>query len=886
MNLKTKNEFENWMFLYGEKSPSSYDKKLLNLVYSNLEELSSRGLMGKNKRSDLLVDLIKKNKDKVDEISFNRSNEETSVFKYPFNYIHSIEVESFRGFINNDKFEFSKKYNLIFGQNGSGKSSLFEAMEYALLGDIEEASQRRIPLIKYIINATTGKSIKPKVYALDEIGSKVLIESNQKEYQWIFIEKNRINSLSRVPANTDTKQTEIISNLFGLEDFNEFVRNFTPNFSIPREVENAKKLEILKQDFASNEQTIKNEEESLSRNIIDKQKLYEEYKGSAYCDETINDDDELLNRLNGDQTQQGRILQLTEIISGKKSSLDFNSEIIDEIKEHKNKCLVFIQNFNEKKEAYIKQLDKINLRDLYEAAIKVENEIKDKCPLCDTPIKGFIRHTKINPYKNAKSQLALLTDIDILKHDKKDYFDKLIKELDLLDRKIIKVNSAQIGLNISVNLQSLDRSSEEGVNEIEKMLKDESGWDVKLLDSISSKIKEMMDVVNAQASDMAKYQDEFDFLSRILNSINKYNILIDNIKNRINLAREANINFNDANKDLIVKVAEDEKINIIYDEYEKSYEKLMNDIRQFRDNLPVTLIAGLNGKVAEYFNIINDHENDRKFEQIDKIELPAKSGDSIVIYFKDNPEKKENALHILSEGHLKCLGLAIIIAKAVFENVPLLIFDDVVNAIDDDHRDGVRDLLFKHADINQRQIILTSHGETFIEQIVNEIKKNNGQEDFAEINFILSDEKGIKSIKNTTRHFLENAEDAINSGRNIDCMRACRFALPSIMSKLWAKIRNKNQDHLITIQQRYKTSPDLRSIVDGLNKKCKEIQKNTAIDFKNIPDLLMILFEQNNWNTLNVCSHYQDANEEKVEMKTVRIVFDSIKQLSEVVDSF
>jgi DNA sulfur modification protein DndD len=41
------------------------------------------------------------------------------------------------------------------------------------------------------------------------------------------VEKNRIDNFSRIAAQVPAKQTELISTLFGLESFTEFVRNFT-----------------------------------------------------------------------------------------------------------------------------------------------------------------------------------------------------------------------------------------------------------------------------------------------------------------------------------------------------------------------------------------------------------------------------------------------------------------------------------------------------------------------------------------------------------------------------------------------------------------------------------------------------------------------------------
>ena len=52
-------------------------------------------------------------------------------------------------------------------------------------------------------------------------------------------------------------------------------------------------------------------------------------------------------------------------------------------------------------------------------------------------------------------------------------------------------------------------------------------------------------------------------------------------------------------------------------------------------------------------------------------------------------------------------------SKNIKENCPILIFDDPVNAIDDEHRAAIRETLFKDSFFEQTQIILAIHGEEF-----------------------------------------------------------------------------------------------------------------------------------------------------------------------------
>ena len=92
--------------------------------------------------------------------------------------------------------------------------------------------------------------------------------------------------------------------------------------------------------------------------------------------------------------------------------------------------------------------------------------------------------------------------------------------------------------------------------------------------------------------------------------------------------------------------------------------------------------------------------------------LPDATSDKMYITFADGSTSE--ALQVLSEGHIKILGLSILLAKAVHDNLNFIIFDDIVNAIDDDHRNGVADLLMNHVDFANTQIILSTHGDQFI----------------------------------------------------------------------------------------------------------------------------------------------------------------------------
>ena len=68
--------------------------------------------------------------------------------------------------------------------------------------------------------------------------------------------------------------------------------------------------------------------------------------------------------------------------------------------------------------------------------------------------------------------------------------------------------------------------------------------------------------------------------------------------------------------------------------------------------------------------------------------------------------------------------MAILLAKAKDSNQTFIILDDIVNAIDDEHRSGVAELLFENEDFSNVQIILTCHSESFIKRIEDCIPRN------------------------------------------------------------------------------------------------------------------------------------------------------------------
>jgi DNA sulfur modification protein DndD len=164
---------------------------------------------------------------------------------------------------------------------------------------------------------------------------------------------------------------------------------------------------------------------------------------------------------------------------------------------------------------------------------------------------------------------------------------------------------------------------------------------------------------------------------------------------------------------LLNDAVDNSHFNQLLKDLEAEYRTLYRDLLDYKLELEKARITGIEAKAAEYYRAINNHDDDH--EQIASLTFDRQA-DSYRIKITSVDGSFLDAFAVLSEGHLRALGLSILLAMAEKNNFPLIVFDDVVNAIDTDHRSNIIDLFFSDAYLRRIQMVVTTHDRLFWER--------------------------------------------------------------------------------------------------------------------------------------------------------------------------
>ena len=846
--------------------------KIANLVFEHLEALQPL-TTHQGQRVKRVVELAQTHWPALPS-KINPKTGEVTLYTTSITRLKCLKVGPFRGFARQEVFDLDSPLALVYGPNGTGKSSFCEALEYGLLGNVAEAESKRIRTQEYLKNAHVNHYEVPVIEALDSQGETHTIAANETLFRFCFVEKNRIDNFSRIAAQLPARQTELISTLFGLDNFNEFVLNFTPEMDNRYidlvGVEN-QLLQQKQQVLASAQQTINESPDAFVSLKQEETTLANQYQqGITFA--------QLTTKLGSAETP-GEIAALDAELQQPlvaKTGLTVAALLSKQQAIEDNQTAL-----TAKQGELAASSTELSFKQLYTAVSALGEVSKDQCPACKTPLN----QTYNDPFELATRELVKLAHLSQLEQEEDELIINLTNAIKLVYQ-ALKTCAERLSNDTEPNpLVSFLVQQETQIT---------SGWWQSLsnigTDGVSAwqhlheQIQQFEQMDNG--IDQAQ-QQRIIRLARLkhLRGLERQMIALQerrkSLEKSLQKANKTITDFNAENKALIAKVEAEKTLVIRNQEIAASYTQFVDLLSHYKDNLPAQLVTDLGDKVVELYNAFN--RNDSRKDLLASIKLPLAQGQRLEIAFQTAPEKHFDALHILSEGHIRCLGLAILLSKNLKEACPLLIFDDPVNAIDDDHRESIRRTLFEDGLLDGKQIILTCHGEEFCKDINNLLgaKKSDRSRNFTFLPQL--DEQHIRvDFNSAPRNYILAAQAHLGRLEIRDALAKSRQALEYLTkNKVWRYV-DSHGDGNLSIKMRSPKAPiELRNLTEQLKKKL------SRTDFTHgdreavlvpIDTLLGVGDDSREWNYLNKGTH-EDSDRAEFNRNVVSTIVKALDDL-------
>ncbi|MFT2161050.1 ATP-binding protein [Pseudomonas putida] len=623
-----------------------------------------------------------------------------------------LRVKNFRGFGEfgaDDQgtiIRFSKLKNIFYAPNGGGKSSLCEALEIGTTGDIKEAARRKTKVRQYIARG----DIRPKLML---VGADKLKVEPSISWSSCFIDRNRLQEFSLLGSkDTGSGESDVLATLFGLEELQEVISRFVrpESFSLKAflRTEQAEALDVLERTRIKLRQLRRKHRADLQSSISESCRLL-----GLRADQDF-DVRPKVRRLRA--TIEMHIREAARLRAAR-------APFAVPLKQVTRVCAIAERLLHRRADidrTFVLRANDVNYRAVFEALEAVEQlQVAQTCPACLTPLDRVV----VNPFERAREQIKALGALDALKRSRQR-------------------NDSRIALwasRIATGISALKDNEHAGIpcpldlDELEAVLAefhaatDRSQVAPSVLDSflkLTAGTTDQLDVylracerkrrVASQAITQAErlearvvqlkevdelLKQQFDRKKQALSDFKTINDQMPGLlKQKATLLNDAvdNSHFNQLLKDL-----------------EAEYRTLYRDLLDYKLELERTRITGIEAKAAEYYRAINNHDDEH--EQIASLSFDRQA-DSYRIKITNVDGSLLDAFAVLSEGHLRALGLSILLAMAEKNNFPLIVFDDVVNAIDTEHRSNIIDLFFTDAYLRRIQMVVTTHDRLFWER--------------------------------------------------------------------------------------------------------------------------------------------------------------------------
>lgn len=860
-----RSEYQRFLTSLANSGAQENVRRMANLVFANLDQLVGVGT-ARRARSVRLAPLA------VNDFHTTGSEIHQEILpdaqEQLAGRLHELTVGPFRGFMQQEVFDLSRDITLVYGANGTGKSSFFEALETAMLGSISEAKVKRVDQNVYCNNARLGRHVTPVLTSSSGEAPPIQMTANEDTFRFCFIEKNRLDDFARIAARTPGDQRQLIATLFGVDQFSEFVRGFNPNLDENLNLLGNKSqiLAARRTQLTASENLIQTNPEKLAQFDLDESSLAQRiWPGKSFT--------EVCDWMFGNEQVQGRLPYIQGLLNAAPPQIHGITQA--SLSAQLAETFRIDALLQASRNLLAARAGDVSYTQLYNAVLEL-SEGATACPACGTNLDQ-VSH---NPFDQARVGLLQLAELSTIQIQEKQYIQALNSALHVL---LSSMSSAIRAVSV-VNQEELRAADLPVLPTIA-----EAGWLQPWLDNNQRAWHAMLalvsfversDIENQQVMErrhelalererLDSYREEIE-RCRIIRSANQQAVL---------QAQSEIAQFDEANRELVAEVAAELNVIAHHRVIKDSYDGYFLALRQYMDGLPALLLQGLEQRAKELYNAFN--RDDTPADLLNALYLPLAENGKIEIEFAAEPGIRYDALVILSEGHIKCLGLAILLAKNIEQRCSVVIFDDVVNAIDDDHRNGIWRTFFEDNWLEGKQVVLTSHAEEFLHRIQQELGVQRAQ--IIKVYKFLPHEGEHHLRIDTdppTKNYVLLAQAALVLDDKRDALRHSRPAIESLTDRLWTWLCKRGDGRLELKLGGPKANWELNNKCNKLRSALGRIQNPHAA----IPEILSALDDllhngtSIEWGYLNSGTHDAQRDTE-FDRAAVRRIVDAATSL-------
>jgi len=626
--------------------------------------------------------------------------------------IKAMTIKGFRGVKDQFHLVLDSKSTLLFGDNGSGKSSITDAIEWFYYDKVEHLSSEEIgrsgiPALRNIHVSDTEESYVKIEYTESQFNnSKKLLINKKRKLEEKFSnnsedfnkylkasEKERLilrySDLTRFVLSTKSDRLKYFSEIIGFEDVTKTKETFRKGI---RYINQKLKSKNYENEISQRERQVM---EKLDERITSKdrfiEKIYELIQPLGY--DKINTFDEISKLLNelkqtDDSTAIEKRAYYKDVINKTNDLKNRFQNIIENYKEYYRKFNDLISKEEDLKQIILGKLWKEGL-DILERGVFKEN----KCPLC------FQQKSQEELISEIKKRLFEIESLQSRKkelEDKQGNFQEIIGNVRSI---IMAIKSNKYFKEENLLIKNLVDYVEKHIEQINTELSKDITKDkeLKCPDEFILKeeiFNELINFCNTQYGNLEKEikgKQILEVQDKILSSYNAFKEILDLKKEKEILSK--------------LKASLENLYNAFINKQKEELELFMNYFSQ---------------KINEYYSFLHPGEkvNNIKIKTIEEDE--ELKGLTIEYEFYDaliSPPHK-----YLSESHVNSLGIVLFLCSVeAFNKVnKFFILDDVISSFDTDHRMRLSNLLIDK--FNDYQVILLTHERNWFELTKNMVK--------------------------------------------------------------------------------------------------------------------------------------------------------------------